>query len=149
MVPETPQRGFPVQSGEERAMVITLASTMLNLNRTSSPSTRSLSLLRPPFQSEVLGYVVNTGSNTITIFDKMQLQATGAIATGMPAGIALDRRLKRAYVILSGEDTIEVLDLNTQSVSQGSCCCGETIRRRRHSPRTARPCWWPMSVRTL
>jgi YVTN family beta-propeller protein len=67
--------------------------------------------------AEVLGYVANTDRNTITVFDKMLLQAVGVIETGeAPRGIAIDQRLRRAYIVLSREDTIEVLDLRDQSV---------------------------------
>ncbi len=58
------------------------------------------------------GYVTNTDSNNITVFDKKLGQAVGVIATGKgPAGMALDQRLRRLYVALSGEDAIEVIDV--------------------------------------
>ena len=72
------------------------------------------------------GYVTNTGSNNITVFDKRLGQAVGVIATGRgPAGMALDQRLRRVYVALSGEDAVEVIDvtmgeiINRARLSQG------------------------------
>ena len=58
------------------------------------------------------GYVTNAGSNNITVFDKRLGQAVGVIATGRgPAGMALDQKLRRVYVALSGEDAVEVIDI--------------------------------------
>jgi YVTN family beta-propeller protein len=72
------------------------------------------------------GYVTNTGSNNITVFDKRLGQVVGVIATGRgPAGMALDQRLRRVYVALSGEDAVEVIDvtggeiINRVRLSQG------------------------------
>jgi len=72
------------------------------------------------------GYVTNTGSNNITVFDKRLGQAVGVIATGRgPVGMALDQRLRRVYVALSGEDAVEVIDvsmgeiINRARLSQG------------------------------
>ena len=48
------------------------------------------------------GYVSNTISNNITVFDKKLGQVVGMIATGKgPAGMALDQRLRRVYVAIS------------------------------------------------
>lgn len=57
------------------------------------------------------GYVTNTASNNITVFDKKSGRVAGVVATGRgPAGMALDQKLRRVYVALSGEDAIEVID---------------------------------------
>jgi YVTN family beta-propeller protein len=58
------------------------------------------------------GYVTNTGSNNIAVFDKRLGQVVGMIATGRgPTGMVLDQRLRRVYVALSGADAIEVIDV--------------------------------------
>lgn len=58
------------------------------------------------------GYVSNSGSNNITIFDKLRNQVTGLIVTsGSPAGMVLDQNRRRAYVALPSDDTIEVIDM--------------------------------------
>ncbi len=65
----------------------------------------------------LVGYVTNYGSNNITVFDKKSGQAVGMIATGSrPAGMALDQVARRAYVALTGEDAIEVIDVTAGSV---------------------------------
>lgn len=64
---------------------------------------------RPPIG--LLGYAANSGSNNVTVFDKKARQVVGVIATGRgPMGLALDRRTRRVYVPLAGDDTIEVID---------------------------------------
>jgi YVTN family beta-propeller protein len=58
------------------------------------------------------GYVVNRGSNTITVFDKKSHEAMDVIQTGRgPGAVVLDQRQRRAYVVLSGEDAIDVIDV--------------------------------------
>jgi YVTN family beta-propeller protein len=58
------------------------------------------------------GYVSNTVSNNITVFDKKLGQVVGMIATGKgPAGMAIDQRLRRVYVAISGEDEIIAIDI--------------------------------------
>jgi YVTN family beta-propeller protein len=58
------------------------------------------------------GYVSNSGLNNITIFDKRTNQVAGVIVTGRnPAGMALDQGRRKAYVALSNDDTIEVIDI--------------------------------------
>ena len=58
------------------------------------------------------GYVSNSGSNNITLFDKKTNQVTGVIVTGRnPAGMAVDQSRRRAYVALSSDDTIELIDI--------------------------------------
>jgi YVTN family beta-propeller protein len=65
---------------------------------------------RPPITA--VGFVANSRSNTITLFDKRSLQVFDALAAGRePSGMALDQRTRRAYVALTGEDSIAVLDV--------------------------------------
>lgn len=60
----------------------------------------------------LVGYVSNSGSNTLTVFDKQYLEVVGVIATGAgPKGMAIDQLRRRAYVALSGDDAVEVLDV--------------------------------------
>lgn len=71
---------------------------------------------RPP--TNLVGLVSNSGSNDITVFNKKSLQVFDVIVTGRgPAGMALDQRSRRAYVALSGEDGIEVIDVAAGNVS--------------------------------
>ncbi len=58
------------------------------------------------------GLVSNSGSNTLTVFDKKAMQVVDAIATGEgPGGLVLDQVRARAYVAASRDDTIEVIDI--------------------------------------
>jgi YVTN family beta-propeller protein len=120
IVPETPQkRDFLFKVEKKRALAVTLAlkyAESLPNEFTFDPQFFIASPSRP--LAAILGYVANAGRNTITVFDKIHLQVVGVIATTgeAPRGIALDQRQKRAYVVLSGDDTIEVLDLNDLSV---------------------------------
>lgn len=65
----------------------------------------------------LVGYVTNSASNNITVFDKKAEQAVAVIATGSrPAGMAMDQIRRRAYVALSGDDSIEVVDIATGDI---------------------------------
>jgi len=65
----------------------------------------------------LIGYVANHDSNNITVFDKKTMQVTGFITTGRkPSGMAFDRERKRAYVTLSGDDSVDVIDITTGEV---------------------------------
>lgn len=71
---------------------------------------------KPP--TGLAGLVANRGSNNITVFNKRSLQVYDVILTGRgPAGMALDQRTRRAYVALSGEDGIDVIDVASGNVS--------------------------------
>ncbi len=60
----------------------------------------------------VIGYVSNSAANNVTVFDKTDMQAVSFIATGRgPRGMAVDTFRKRAYVALSGDDGIDVIDV--------------------------------------
>jgi YVTN family beta-propeller protein len=68
----------------------------------------------------LVGYVTNSGANTITVFDKQYKEVIGIIATGgEPRGVVFDQQRKRAYVALAREDAVQVLDIFT----------GEEVRR--------------------
>lgn len=58
------------------------------------------------------GYITNTESNVITVFNKKSMEITGMISTGRsPRGIVMDQNRGRAYVAVSGEDAVEVIDV--------------------------------------
>lgn len=60
------------------------------------------------------GYVSNSSSDLITVFNKKTMLVVDSIATGSaPKGIVLDQRRRRAYVAVSGADAVEVYDLVT------------------------------------
>ncbi|GAO02333.1 hypothetical protein [Anaeromyxobacter sp. PSR-1] len=66
-----------------------------------------------------IGYCASTADNVLVAFDRYDRQVTAAIATGMgPAGVAMDEAANLAYVALSLEDRIEVLDLTNGQVRE-------------------------------
>jgi YVTN family beta-propeller protein len=128
LVPDVPVRtDFPFTVIRKRAYVVSLTFHY------GESTTKGFSF-SPVFSAFIpskpiiglAGYVTNTGSNNISVFDKRLGQVVGVIATGKgPAGMALDQRLRRVYVALSGEDAVEVIDvaggeiINRVRLSQG------------------------------
>lgn len=71
------------------------------------------------------GFVSNTRSNTITVFDKRLAQAVAAIDTcAAPTGMALDQHRRRLYVACATGDEIQSIDVAS----------GEIVERTRMSP---------------
>jgi hypothetical protein len=61
---------------------------------------------------ERTGLVSNTAGSSLTVFDRLARRVTGLVPTGAgPQGLAFDVRVARAYVALSGEDSIDVIDV--------------------------------------
>jgi YVTN family beta-propeller protein len=104
---------FPFTINRKRAYVISLAlkyEESISKGFSFSP-VFSASIPARPIVS-LAGYVSNTGSNNIAVFEKRLGQVVGMIATGRgPAGMALDQKLKKVYVALSGDDAVEVIDV--------------------------------------
>lgn len=64
---------------------------------------------QPP--TGLAGYVTNSGSGMITVFDKKRLQAAAALPGGSgPKGLVLDQVRKLAYVALPDDDAVAVFD---------------------------------------
>lgn len=60
------------------------------------------------------GFVANTGSNSITVFDKTLAQAVAAIETcAEPRGLAIDPPRRRLYVACSRDDEIQAFDVSS------------------------------------
>jgi YVTN family beta-propeller protein len=60
----------------------------------------------------LVGYASNVDTNTITVFDKMNLEVTGVIATGDgPRGLVIDKLRNRLYAALSNDDAIDVIQV--------------------------------------
>jgi len=71
----------------------------------------SLAIPDRPLQS-LTGYVSCYGSNGIAVFDKRAGEVQQVISTGRgPKSILFDRAAMRAYAVISGNDTVEVIDL--------------------------------------
>jgi len=120
LVPEVPIRtDFPFSVSRKTAYVISLSfrfresiSGGFSFSPVFSPSIPARPII------SLAGYVSNTTSNNISVFDKKLGQIVGMIATGKgPAGMALDQRLRRVYVAISGEDEIVVVDVASGEVT--------------------------------
>jgi YVTN family beta-propeller protein len=127
LVPERPVRNdFPFSVVRRRAYVISLAfknAESISSGFSFSPVFSMVIPARPI--SGLTGYVTNSGSNNIMVFDKKLNKILSIIVTGRgPAGMALDQRQGRAYVALSGDDAIEFIDVLS----------GEPINRLRLNP---------------
>jgi len=114
LVPETPVlNDFPFSVNRKRAYVISLTFKFAEsiLGGFSFNPVFSMIIPARPIPS-LTGYVSNLGSNNITVFDKRSQKVLAIIVTGRePAGMALDQRQGRAYVALSGDDAIELVDV--------------------------------------
>ena len=77
---------------------------------------------RPPKAiPDYAGFVTNSGSDTITVFDRNLTQAVAVIDTcAGPAGMALDRRRRRVYVACSKDDEIQAIDAATGGILERS-----------------------------
>jgi DNA-binding beta-propeller fold protein YncE len=63
---------------------------------------------------ELLGFVSNTGSDAITVFDQHARRAVAVLAAGRdPRGMAIDTLANRLFVALSGDDQVASYDLIT------------------------------------
>jgi YVTN family beta-propeller protein len=116
VVPETPQKiAFPFSVEKRNAFIISLTlSYAQSLQGVNFSPVFTVAIPARPLV-EVKGYSSNAGMDAITVFDKIHLQATSVIATGSdPHGIALDQRLRRVYVALTGDDAVEVFDMNLE-----------------------------------
>jgi YVTN family beta-propeller protein len=68
----------------------------------------------------LVGACTNTQTNDVTLFDTWTKAVTAVVATGRsPYGIALEPTVARAFVAVSGEDQLDVVDLSrAESVSK-------------------------------
>ena len=58
------------------------------------------------------GYVSNSFSDIISVFNKKTMEVVNVIATGRgPKGVVLDQRRTQAYVAVSGDDAVEIYDV--------------------------------------
>jgi YVTN family beta-propeller protein len=61
----------------------------------------------------LVGACTNTQTNNVTLFDTWTKAVTAVVATGRsPYGIALEPTVARAFVAVSGEDQLDVVDLS-------------------------------------
>lgn len=96
------------------------AGVVLRVRFRSRESIRSGYRLEPDLSAAVaeklpatmVGLALSSASNQITVFDKLSGRVAAAVPTGKgPVGIAVDPRSRRAYLAVSGDDAVEVVDL--------------------------------------
>lgn len=62
-------------------------------------------------------YISNSGSNTVTVLDIVNMRQDRVLAVGKdPAGIAVNPRHREVYVVNSGSATVSVIDATTNRV---------------------------------
>jgi len=67
--------------------------------------------------TDLTGYVSDSDSDSIIVFDKKAMQVVGMISTGKkPKGMVLDKRRGRAYIAASGDDVVEIIDVSSWSI---------------------------------
>lgn len=118
LVPKEPVKtaaAFEVRSG--KAAVYFLAfdyASSVNNNFGFSP-VFAASVPEKPI-TKLVGYVSNKDSYDLTVLDKRARQVAGVIPSGRePGGMAFDQARARAYVALTGDDEVEVMDVSSGS----------------------------------
>ena len=114
-VPDEPARinaSFDVRSGQ--AVVLTLSLDPQRPAEGGLDSTPRFSGTVPARTPPALvGACSNTQTNDVTLFDTWTKAVTNVATTGRsPYGVALDPLAARAYVALSGQDQLDVVDLS-------------------------------------
>ena len=102
---------FEIQRRKAATLAFQLRSSESLQSGFSFTPAFSLSIPQKPVIG-LVGLVTNRNDNTVAVFDKKSGQVASIIATGRgPEGAALDQKTGRAYVALSGDDAIEVIDV--------------------------------------
>ena len=114
LVPETPLlNDFSLSVIRRRAYVISITFKYAESISSGFSFSPVFSMMVParPIPS-LTGYVTNSASNNIMVFDKKLNKILSIIVTGRaPTGIVLDQRQGRGYVALSRDDAIELIDI--------------------------------------
>lgn len=114
LVPEEPVKvPLTFEIGRRKAVVLSLSLRYRESIQTGFRFTPQFSLFIPGMPvSGLVGYAVNEGGNSVTVFDKKSGQVSAILATGRgPEAIALDPKAKLAYLSLGEEDAVEVVDI--------------------------------------
>ena len=117
--PEEPAKiDFPFNVARKKAYLISLRFQYSESVRGGFSFSPVFSMFIPgkPL-SNLVGYVTNSSSSNITVFDKQAGLAVAIIPTGRkPMGMALDQKLRRGYVALSGDDAIDIVDVVAEDI---------------------------------
>ena len=76
------------------------------------------SLARPRRELEsLLGFATSSGSNIVSVFNKVTMEVVDTIATSSgPKGAVLDQRRGWVYIALAADDSIEAIDVGTREI---------------------------------
>ncbi len=122
-VPEEPVLvPLSIEVKKKKIVVLSLAFRFAGSVQSGFSFTPRFSLYVPTLPvSGLLGYVVNRADNTITVFDKKTGQVAAVMVTGRgPEKVVFDQSSptsRLAYLSLSGEDAVDVIDLITGEVT--------------------------------
>jgi YVTN family beta-propeller protein len=110
---EMPRASIPFDVTRKRAVVVSLQFQYRESVRDGFRFAPSFSAMIPGrLATGLIGLLSSGGANIVTLFDKSSGQVAAVIPAGVsPAGIALDPARRRAYVAVSGEDSVEAIDL--------------------------------------
>ncbi len=117
LVPEGPvSADFSFEIKRKQAVVLSLAFRYAESVRSGFSFSPVFSVFVPPIPpTGLIGYVTNRNDNTVMVVDKRAGEVAAVLATGQgPDAVVLDQKAGKAYVSLSGEDRIEVLDVATR-----------------------------------
>ena len=116
LVPGEPVRvAVPFPLARARARVVTLSLQYARLLDQGFGFRPSFVGTVPPLPLvELMGFVTDTGSDTVTVFDKKTRQVAAVLAAGRdPRGLAVDRLQGKLFVALSTGDEVASYDLVT------------------------------------
>jgi YVTN family beta-propeller protein len=116
LAPVAPVRvAVPLNAVRGRAVVVSLALQAVSSVEKGFGFNPAFTALVPDFPlAERLAFVSDTGSDSVTVFDRRTRRVAAVIPTGRePQGLAVDPRLGRLYVALAGEDQVAAHDLQT------------------------------------
>jgi YVTN family beta-propeller protein len=120
LVPDAPTRlDFRFIVRRQEGLVIALALKYEDAVDAAFRFSPAFSLYFPDRPAAgLMGFVANSRSSDITMFEKKSLQVFDVIATGRgPSSLALDQRARRLYVSLAGEDAVEFIDLDAGKIA--------------------------------
>jgi YVTN family beta-propeller protein len=114
----------PLVIGEEftimraRAQTLFLSLDPANLIGSGFHFTPSFSLAKPRHHlTSLLGFVTNSDSNLVSVFNKHTMEVVDNIATGSgPKGAVIDTRRGWVYLAVAGEDAVEAIEVNTGEI---------------------------------
>ena len=116
-VPEGPVRiDFPI-SVDQRSSVVWLIFNGRGTIGEGAFSPTFEGMVPPKPIADHAGFVTNSGSNTVTVFDKSIAQVVAVVDTCRgPAGMALDRPRRRLYLACRDDDEVWSVDVATLGI---------------------------------